>query len=519
MAVSEADDGRSYTKAIEMLHAFDYVQSEQTKNLPRMTLLLKSLGISMQDIDNLNCVHVTGTKGKGSTCSFIESIFLQSGLSTGMYTSPHLCEYRERIRLHGQPISHEKFAKYFFECYDRLLAKNMGEADNDLLSPFAFITAMMFYVFVKEKVDVAIVEVGVGGAFDCTNIIRNPVVSALAGIEIDHVHTLGSKVEQIAWHKSGIIKATHPAVTIRQKPEAMEMIVDKAEAVNSPLLIAQPLSKKQGESNLVLGLPGAHQWINASLAVQTCKVWFEEKSHDEQFVKSKKFDALYNGVDASASVSSIRMQLADNYKRGLAKASLAGRCQEVSKEGLTMYVDGAHTPQSISYFVEWAQNKISDIEDSKHTKVLFFNVTGTRDTIMLIKPLLALHFDLVVFCPNVVNKQESIRLNGESIKVTHDGSYACDRSNLTYEWAKHNQDMWQNAEKVGFPDRTPTPTAVFESVSSAFTWILERSPVKQVGIHPMPKKVMESNHVHLFVTGSIALVGCVVSCIGGAQST
>ena len=94
-------------------------------------------------------------------------------------------------------------------------------------------------------------------------------------------------------------------MTVRQKPEAMDVIVDKAEAVNSLLLIAQPLSKNQDENNLALGLPGIHQWINASLAVQTCKVWFDEKARDEQSSKSKKYDTLHNRMNAS--VFSIHM--------------------------------------------------------------------------------------------------------------------------------------------------------------------------------------------------------------------
>ena len=125
----------------------------------------------------------------------------------------------------------------------------------------------------------------------------------------------------------------------------------------------------------------------------------------------------------------------------------------------------------------------------------------------------------MVFCPNIVDENESIEFNDQPIKISYDGSYTSYDSNMTYEWAKHNQDLWRHAEKVVFPDRNPTPTAVFESVSSAFKWMLERSPVKQRGIHPMPTKVMESNHVHLFVTGSMALVGCLLSCIGGTQYT
>lgn len=113
-------------------------------------------------MDTLSAVHIAGTKGKGSTCAFLESILRHSGYKTGFYSSPHLVSVRERIALNGKPISHELFARHFWECWDRLQS-TMTPEHPEMPSYFRFLTLMAFKVFLEEKVDIAIIETGVGG--------------------------------------------------------------------------------------------------------------------------------------------------------------------------------------------------------------------------------------------------------------------------------------------------------------------------------------------------------------------
>uniref|UniRef100_A0A1I8BBJ5 Tetrahydrofolate synthase n=1 Tax=Meloidogyne hapla TaxID=6305 RepID=A0A1I8BBJ5_MELHA len=145
----------------------DAINLKKQKNrqdvLQEMMEYLSPLGISLTDIDSLNCIHIAGTKGKGSTCAFLESILRQLGYKTGFYSSPHLIHVRERIQINGQPISEEKMPGYF-----------------------KFLTIMAFYIFYVEKVDVAIIEVGIGGENDCTNIILNPIVCGITTLDLDH---------------------------------------------------------------------------------------------------------------------------------------------------------------------------------------------------------------------------------------------------------------------------------------------------------------------------------------------
>uniref|UniRef100_A0A915P8H4 tetrahydrofolate synthase n=1 Tax=Meloidogyne floridensis TaxID=298350 RepID=A0A915P8H4_9BILA len=167
-----------------------------------------------------NCIHIAGTKGKGSTCAFLESILRQLGYKTGFYSSPHLIHVRERIQINGHPISEELFAKYFFHVFNNL--KDSLQNQEKMPGYFKFLTIMAFYIFYVEKVDVAIVEVGIGGENDCTNIIQNPIVCGITTLDLDHTSILGSTIPEIAWHKAGIAKSNCTLLTVEQPPEAIE---------------------------------------------------------------------------------------------------------------------------------------------------------------------------------------------------------------------------------------------------------------------------------------------------------
>ena len=177
----------SYDEAVAALNSLQTnaallqkVRKERQKNvhlnLPQTTKYLERSGMTLDDLDKIKIIHVSGTKGKGSTCAFCESILRHNGLKTGFYSSPHLVSVTERIRINGEPIDQEKFTTYFWSVYDKVCK---GREDDDRPPYFKFLTILAFNIFWKEGVDVAIMEVGIGGAYDCTNIIRKPVVSGL----------------------------------------------------------------------------------------------------------------------------------------------------------------------------------------------------------------------------------------------------------------------------------------------------------------------------------------------------
>lgn len=182
-------------------------------------------GFTMKSLEKLSIIHVAGSKGKGSVCTYTDAILQEHNVVTGLFTSPHLISVTERIKISGRSISQHMFTSYFFEVFDALQKKK--ENDNDLPSYFKFLQIMAFYIFVKEKVDVAIVEVGIGGEFDSTNILRHTEIAAITALHLEHTQLLGETIEQIAWQKAGIIKESSDVFTFQQTESCMKTIRER----------------------------------------------------------------------------------------------------------------------------------------------------------------------------------------------------------------------------------------------------------------------------------------------------
>lgn len=216
--------------------------SQPKLGLERMVALMSDLGNPQ---NSYPIFHVAGTNGKGSTCAFLESILRSAGYRTGLYTSPHLTCARERIQINRELISEADFVQ---------LEQQVGlEA-----TFFERMTAMAFLYFAQQKVDVAIIEVGLGGRLDATNVV-NPVVCGICRIDLDHQAILGDTLEQIAFEKAGIIK---PGVPVCWSPQ--DPVVER---------VLSPLCQRgvRGDFDFELGLFGVHQIENASLAVNMIK--------------------------------------------------------------------------------------------------------------------------------------------------------------------------------------------------------------------------------------------------------
>ncbi|CAL9071689.1 unnamed protein product [Musa textilis] len=192
-----------------------------------------------KSLPELKIIHIGGTKGKGSTCTFCEAILRECGFRTGLFTSPHLMDVRERIRINGLDISEDKFLYYFWDCWNLLKER----VDEDLPMPplFQFLTVLAFKIFVSEKVDVAIIEVGLGGRLDSTNVVKEPVVCGITSLGMDHMEILGDTIGQIASAKAGIFKPHVPAFTVPQLPEAMLALEERASELMIPLTFAPHL--------------------------------------------------------------------------------------------------------------------------------------------------------------------------------------------------------------------------------------------------------------------------------------
>ncbi|CBK21855.2 uncharacterized protein [Blastocystis hominis] len=188
------------------------------------------------DISKLNIVHVAGSKGKGSTCAFVESALRRYGYKTGsLYTSPHIQSLCERFCINGKQISKETYLRHFSVVWSKL--QEIKQRPSSELPPyitrwpgfFRFLTLIAFRVFIEANVDVVVLEVGMGGRLDATNVVQHPITTGITLIDLEHTQVLGNTLEQIAFEKAGIFKRNSPAVVLQQRPEVMQVFRQCAE--------------------------------------------------------------------------------------------------------------------------------------------------------------------------------------------------------------------------------------------------------------------------------------------------
>ncbi len=293
---------------------------------------------------NFHTIHVAGTNGKGSTATYIESILRKAGFKTGIYTSPHLVRFNERICVNGKQISDQRVV----EAYEAVHAVDLGKRKATF---FEINTAMAFYHFSREKVDWAIIETGMGGRFDATNVIT-PQVSVITNLSIEHTDYLGSTIKDLAKEKGGIIKQNTPVVTGVCQPSGLGIIQQIAKKKAAPLFqfkrdfSIRKNSKKttylfrglhQTYKEIIKPLPGDHQRENLSLALAACELIFN---------KFKKTDSRY-----TLSPTLI--------KEGLAIVKWPGRL-EVIKEKPLVILDGAHNLKAAQLLGKYLSQTLSD---------------------------------------------------------------------------------------------------------------------------------------------------------------
>lgn len=403
--------GRSYADAIALL---DSLQSNRAivssisastgdmnlDAIPEMLEWTRKAGYDVSDFAKrgLKCVHVAGTKGKGSVCAMVENILLQylrkDGASggtgqdkhlrkIGLYTSPHLITVRERIRIDGAPISENLFTRYFFELWDRFSSATSDLSDpnpfpvNNMPGYFRYLTLLALHTFLEEGVETAIIECGIGGEYDSTNILppKAVTVTAIAKLGIDHVGMLGDTIENIARHKAGIMKQGVPAYTVEQVPEAQAVLDSCATAKGAELHIVRRLPLLE-DGHVKLSLEGEYQKDNASLAIAVATSHLQSMGVTDGV---SSFDKVLQGM------------LSLQFARGLETTKWPGRW-EVRKEGnIEWLIDGAHTAESLEATAYWY---ISRLEDALHEErlptatMLIFNQQD-RDAPSLIRSFLA----------------------------------------------------------------------------------------------------------------------------------
>ena len=254
----------------------------------------------------LKCIHIAGTNGKGSTTAMISKILIEEGYKVGMYTSPFLEEFEERIQVDGKNISKEHLSEMVSEVAEAV--NKVIALGYDHPTEFEIITCTMFLYFYIQKVDFAVVEVGLGGRLDSTNVIV-PVVSVITSISFDHMNILGDSLEQIASEKAGIIKEGVPVVLFPQEKESFKVIEKVCHEKNSKLIkvladSAQylqtvgckqsiSLNTKNEEYDILLSLLGKHQLLNCAVAVNT----IEELNRQGVYIRKESIISALSNVE------------------------------------------------------------------------------------------------------------------------------------------------------------------------------------------------------------------------------
>lgn len=304
-----------------MTEALDYLAASnwqtRTPGLRRIALLMERLGNPEKA---LRFVHIAGTNGKGSTAAMLDAILRAAGYRTGLFTSPHLQRYNERIRVSGEPVSDRDFCALAEEV--RSAASGLPES----LSEFEILTAMGFLHFLRQGCAIVVLEVGLGGRLDSTNVIPAPEAAVITHLSLEHTALLGNTLEEIAAEKAGILKPGVPAVLCAQEARAEAVIRDKCAACSCPLTVTGEVIRRSGDlsgqyldyrgrKNLFLKLPGVYQCRNAAAVLDTVDV-----------LRRRGWSIPEAAVEA-----------------GLASAVWPGRFEVLRRSPLFL-LDGAHNP-------------------------------------------------------------------------------------------------------------------------------------------------------------------------------
>lgn len=310
----------NYEEALEYVHSVSWTFCKP--GLERIKELCEKLGNPQ---NSLKFIHVAGTNGKGSFCSMLHSILKECGYKVGLFTSPYIKFFNERIAINGSPISNEDLTEITSQI------KPIADAMTDKPTEFELITAIGFEYFKKQNCDVVILECGLGGRLDSTNIIENSILSVITGIAFDHTAILGNTIPKIASEKSGIIKENIPVLWCGNDNEAKSVILNEATLKNAPFYVADRTTlnvKKQtldgtffdfgSYNDLKINLLGTYQIENATNVLNAISI-----------LKNQGYNITENAI-----------------KNGLNNAKWHARFEIISHNPLIIF-DGGHNPQGV----------------------------------------------------------------------------------------------------------------------------------------------------------------------------
>lgn len=352
--------------------------------LERMEELLNRLGRPEQD---LKMIHVAGTNGKGSVCTFIAAILEAAGYKVGRYISPTLYDYRERIQINGIYIEPEALAEGMSEI--REICEAMAAEGLEVPTVFEVETALGFWYFKKNGCDFVVLETGMGGRLDSTNVAVHPILSVITSISMDHMAQLGNTLSEIAFEKAGILKPGTPAVIGPQKPEAMAVLLEQCREKNiipeigdwnrltvkeRRLFDARQIFDYKQYKNLTIHLGGTYQVENACIAIEA--------------------------IEALKLENPMRTAII----QGLSRAKWPGRFQCLSRDPL-IFIDGAHNADGAAALRESVEAYFPE-----QRKILIMGVFADKDYRAILEEMHSVSKTLISFTPENIRGLDSAEL-------------------------------------------------------------------------------------------------------------
>ncbi|OGW58668.1 MAG: hypothetical protein A2Z09_00810 [Nitrospirae bacterium RBG_16_43_8] len=371
-------------------------------------------------------IHIAGTNGKGSTSAMIASIFQAAGLRTGLFTSPHLVSFTERIRVNNEEITEGEVVE---------LTEDIRSAiEGSELNPtfFEFVTVMGLLYFKRKNIELAVVETGMGGRLDATNVLL-PEASVITSINYDHSEFLGNTISAIAEEKAGIIKDGVPVITSAQEPSVMDAIKKKTEEKNASLFIygrdfsaaiktedtSGSVFNYNGSNNfedLAVSLPGRHQVLNAALALKTIEIVLKKSSHHASRITHH---AIRNGL------GNIKWQ---------------GRLEFISKEP-PILIDGAHNPSAATILAD----SLKEIFFRVYRRIiLVVGIMSDKDIRGIMAPLLPIAAEIILTAPAYERAASPDVLYGHAISL----GFSCRKANGVADAIAMAREIYRDGDLI-----------------------------------------------------------------------
>lgn len=404
-----------YTEAVDYLYGLGRFGTRP--GLHRMVRILDRMG---NPHHGLRVIHTAGTNGKGSVCCFMAEILREAGYRVGLYTSPHLQSIRERIRINGELISRNQFSEAASRV--RSIVEDEVAAGREHATYFEILTAVMFDRFARSDLDVVVLEVGLGGRFDATNVVPPPELAVITGIDLDHTEVLGDTIHSVAREKAGILKPGSRAVVSSQNPEAVGVFRDVCRQLRVPLTVL-------GDEASPMRIPRY-----SDVRIHPGGALFSYVGDDWEITDAEismlGHHQVHNASLAVAALEQVQMQCnsihirVSELKRGLAAARWPGRLERVM-DAPGVYLDGAHNEAGMRALA----STLSCLFRGRRIHAVI-GMLGGRDPKAMLSPLGSLLNGTVVLTSAASPRSMDVRVLAEAARSSLSADHVCIRTDV-----------------------------------------------------------------------------------------